>query len=54
MKKLTQKDAFDLMLWAMISDCGTGKKYLEFKRALAKASDILHGTAKLKPRKEKK
>lgn len=41
-KKRTKTDNFNIMLWAMISDCGNAKKYQEFKYALAKAGDVLN------------
>ena len=53
-KKRTKKEAFEIMLWAMISDCGREKKWREFQQALAKASDVLNGTTEFKPRWRKK
>ena len=54
MTKRTKKEAFEIMLWAMISDCGNDKRYWEFKRTLAHAADVLSGMSDVNAKKGRK
>ena len=46
MKKMTMKENFAIMLWAMWSDCSKLKKYAKFRKALELASDELEKVKK--------
>lgn len=45
-KKRKLQDSFDVLLYAMWMDCGNKKRYAKFKKALERASEILHERVK--------